>query len=282
MEKLHQIFLSSTFSDLIDARAKVIDGLLKAGFYPKCMEYFPASGSTQEEYISKAIDTSGIVVLLLNNRYGEIIDRLGGISYTHFEYKYAIKERKEVLCFINTGVEHDDREDDVQKQKFVVLADEIKRDKLCQIFDFDNNDFSALQDKVKNSVIQAIEKSKTYWVNSSKSCLLRDSYEVESIVEQTGDSAGLVEITMQRIMSVLATRASFSFVCFKEQLELRSNLGRQNSLKQHDILQLLRELVLNDYVKFYPTENGQDIVFISTGKDYQKSENHFVPEPNFF
>lgn len=35
MEKLHQIFLSSTFSDLIDARLKVIDGLPRAGFYPK-------------------------------------------------------------------------------------------------------------------------------------------------------------------------------------------------------------------------------------------------------
>jgi hypothetical protein len=43
MDKVYQVFVSSTYSDLQDERREVSDTLAKGGFIPTGMELFPAT-----------------------------------------------------------------------------------------------------------------------------------------------------------------------------------------------------------------------------------------------
>lgn len=56
MEKKYQVFISSTYKDLIEERKKVLNILLMADCIPAGMEAFVATDLAQFEVIKKVID----------------------------------------------------------------------------------------------------------------------------------------------------------------------------------------------------------------------------------
>lgn len=64
MGKKYQIFVSSTYKDLITERAAVVNCLLDMDFIPVGMEQFPSSPMSQWEYIKKVIDMSDYYLLI--------------------------------------------------------------------------------------------------------------------------------------------------------------------------------------------------------------------------
>lgn len=98
-EKKYQIFISSTFTDLINERQACVEAILKKGHLPAGMELFSANNKSQWEVIKKWIDDSDIYVLLLGGRYGSI-DNKTGLSYTEMEYNYAIEKGKPLFALI--------------------------------------------------------------------------------------------------------------------------------------------------------------------------------------
>lgn len=98
MEKKYQVFISSTYTDLIEERKKVLDILLMADCIPAGMEAFVATDAEQFEVIKKVIDLCDYYVLILGRRYGSI-NADTGISYTEMEYDYAISKGIPVLVF---------------------------------------------------------------------------------------------------------------------------------------------------------------------------------------
>lgn len=98
MEKKYQVFISSTYSDLIEERKKVLDILLMADCIPAGMEAFVATDAEQFEVIKKVIDLCDYYVLIIGKRYGSI-NETTGISYTEMEYDYAISKDIPVLVF---------------------------------------------------------------------------------------------------------------------------------------------------------------------------------------
>ena len=58
MEKRYQVFISSTFQDLQNARQEVSQSLLRADCFPAGMELFPAADAEQFEFIKTVIDQS--------------------------------------------------------------------------------------------------------------------------------------------------------------------------------------------------------------------------------
>lgn len=98
MEKVYQVFISSTFSDLEDERKKVGDALAKAGFIPSGMELFPATSLQQLEFIKKVIDRCDYYVVIVGARYGSMV---GNKSYTEREYEYALSRKLPVLAFLH-------------------------------------------------------------------------------------------------------------------------------------------------------------------------------------
>ena len=81
MEKKYQIFISSTYKDLIEARSKVRDAILSMMHFPVGMEMFNAADEEQWEIIQETIDSSDYYVLILGQRYGRCCSRKGRPSY---------------------------------------------------------------------------------------------------------------------------------------------------------------------------------------------------------
>ena len=98
MERKYQVFISSTYQDLIDERKKALDVLLMADCIPAGMEAFVATDLAQFEVIKKVIDLCDYYVLIIGKKYGSVNPETG-ISYTEMEYDYAISKGIPVLVF---------------------------------------------------------------------------------------------------------------------------------------------------------------------------------------
>lgn len=98
MEKKYQVFVSSTYQDLIEERQKVIEALLGKNCFPVGMEYFPAANDGQFTVIKKLIDRCDYYILIIGGRYGSIEPK-SGKSYTQLEFEYAISRGIPVASF---------------------------------------------------------------------------------------------------------------------------------------------------------------------------------------
>jgi hypothetical protein len=99
MDKVYQVFVSSTFSDLKDERLQVSNTLAKAGYIAAGMELFPATDQQQLEYIKRVIDRSDYYVVIVGGRYGTIADE--SASFTEREFEYAHSKNIPVLAFLH-------------------------------------------------------------------------------------------------------------------------------------------------------------------------------------
>ena len=100
MQKKFQVFVSSTYQDLIDERQDAIKSVLDLGHIPSGMEAFHAADFEQFTYIKKIIDECDYYVLVIGGRYGSVNEY--GISYTELEYDYAVETGKIVLAFLHS------------------------------------------------------------------------------------------------------------------------------------------------------------------------------------
>lgn len=98
MNKKLQVFVSSTYTDLIEERRVAVEAILEAGHIPAGMELFKA-GKSQMETIKKWIDESDVYMLILGGRYGSI-DEECGLSYTELEYQYALSKNMPVFSVV--------------------------------------------------------------------------------------------------------------------------------------------------------------------------------------
>lgn len=100
--KKYQIFVSSTFTDLIAERQSAVEAILKAGHIPAGMELFTSSNKSQWEVIKRWINESDIYMLILGGRYGSI-EPESGKSYTQLEYEYAQEIDKPLFAVVMTN-----------------------------------------------------------------------------------------------------------------------------------------------------------------------------------
>lgn len=98
MVKKLQVFVSSTYVDMIEERQRAVEAILDAGHIPAGMELFKA-GKTQMETIKKWIDESDTYCLILGGRYGSV-EEDSGLSYTQLEYEYALSKGKVVFAIV--------------------------------------------------------------------------------------------------------------------------------------------------------------------------------------
>jgi hypothetical protein len=103
MDKRYQVFISSTYSDLIDERQQVIQTLLKMNCIPTGMELFPAADEEQFTFIKKVIDDCDYYLLIIGGRYGSMT--ADGISFTEKEYDYAVERGIPIIALIHGNPE---------------------------------------------------------------------------------------------------------------------------------------------------------------------------------
>lgn len=102
-KKKYQVFVSSTYNDLIEERKEVTQALLENDCIPVGMELFPASNKKQWEIIKSVIDDSDYYLLIIAGRYGSIgkDDNDNSVGYTEMEYDYALKTGKPIIVFLH-------------------------------------------------------------------------------------------------------------------------------------------------------------------------------------
>jgi hypothetical protein len=96
-----QVFVSSTFTDLIPERQAAVGAILKAGHIPAGMELFTAGDRSQMEIIERWIDESDVYMLVLGGRYGSVEPK-SGMGYTELEYDYAASQGKALFAVVIT------------------------------------------------------------------------------------------------------------------------------------------------------------------------------------
>ncbi|AUH00129.1 DUF4062 domain-containing protein [Prodigiosinella confusarubida] len=140
--KRYQIFISSTYSDLIETRKKISEHILSMNHIPAGMEMFSANGKEQWNTIQKSINNSDYYILIIGERYGSISE-VDGISFTEKEYRYAREIGLPTLCFIpdeNYQTTRANRESDLEKiKKLNSLIEEIKGDQLCSLWNSEDD-----------------------------------------------------------------------------------------------------------------------------------------------
>lgn len=99
MEKRYQVFVSSTYTDLLEARQEVMQALLELDCIPAGMELFPAADDDQWTLIKRVIDDCDYYIVIIAGRYGSIGPEEK--SFTQLEYEYAISRKKPVIAFLH-------------------------------------------------------------------------------------------------------------------------------------------------------------------------------------
>ena len=100
-----QIFLSSTYEDLIDHRLAAMEAILAAGHIPAAMQQFSPGDETAWEKIQAWIDESDAFILILGGRYGSS-EPLSEKSDVQREYEYA-QEKKPFFALVVDKTHHE-------------------------------------------------------------------------------------------------------------------------------------------------------------------------------
>lgn len=99
MKRRLQVFVSSTYLDLVEERQAAVGAILKSGHIPAGMELFTARDKSQWEIIKRWIDESDVYMLILGGRYGSV-ELESGVSYTELEYNYASEIGKPLFAVV--------------------------------------------------------------------------------------------------------------------------------------------------------------------------------------
>jgi hypothetical protein len=98
-KKKLQVFVSSTFTDLLEERQAAVEAILTAGHIPAGMELFAAGDEAQMVVIRRWIDESDVFLLILAGRYGTLAPGAEK-SYVHLEYEHALTTAKPLFAVV--------------------------------------------------------------------------------------------------------------------------------------------------------------------------------------
>lgn len=205
MNNKYQIFVSSTYIDLIEARRKIINRILSMDHFPAGMEMFNAENANQWEVIKRTIDSSDYYIVVIGHRYGSI-EETSGISYTEKEYDYAVSKGIPVLAFIrdrNTATLPKEREaDDKLVSKLAQFINKAQQ-KMCEYW----TDLEDLEAKVPSALYNSFRHyPQTGWVRGNQAAspemanelarLSKENNELRLELEKYKKSEGIPELSV--------------------------------------------------------------------------------------
>lgn len=166
MEKKYQVFISSTYTDLLDERSEVMQALLELDCIPVGMELFPAADEDQWTLIKRLIDDCDYYILIIGGRYGSV-HPTEGISYTQMEYEYAIKQNIPTIAFIHKNPDKIESGKTEQDPNFKIKLNAFKKNAETKTCKYWETAFE-LGGNVSRSLIKLIkDKPRPGWVKST-------------------------------------------------------------------------------------------------------------------
>lgn len=180
MEKRYQVFVSSTFQDLEDARKEISSALLKSDCFPAGMELFPAADLEQFEYIKQVISESDYYLIVSAGKYGSIHSETD-LSFTEMEYDFAVEIGKPIIRLLHknpfdalpgSAIE---KTDDGRK-KLEALREKLTKSRLVNFW----SDFKELGQQTILALIDAKKRNPTQgWVRGENAITMDLMRELE-------------------------------------------------------------------------------------------------------
>lgn len=172
MNKKYQVFVSSTYEDLVDERKAISQALLESDCIPAGMELFPGSNKQSWDIIKKAIEDSDYYLLIISGRYGSTM-KIGRtvFSYTEREFNYANKIGKPILAFINRTPVNEMLAGKVEdtpegKVRLINFQKKVMNSRIHVAF---WTDTASLISEVKSAILHAIRDTPTAgWIKGSE------------------------------------------------------------------------------------------------------------------
>ncbi len=192
MKKL-QVFISSTYTDLVAERLHVVETVLGLGHIPAGMELFCADNKKQFDVIKHWIRDSDIFLLILGGKYGSI-DPETQKSFIHLEYEYArnIGKRPIALMLSQKGMEsktnehiYDPVHPEYMDQKYIDFKTSILNSKLCDFFNDVNELKYAVSKTIRKCEKELAENSGWIPMTGLKSYLLKEANIVKLLGSDT-------------------------------------------------------------------------------------------------
>lgn len=177
VERRYQVFVSSTFLDLVEERKEVMQALLELDCIPSGMELFQAADEDQWSLIKRVIDDCDYYLVIIGGRYGSVSAE--GVSFTEMEYRYALETGKPSIAFLhdNPGnISADKTEETPQGREKLESFRELCQQKVVRFW----NSPEGLGSVVSRSIIKLIkERPAVGWVRGD--ALLSDDASQEII-----------------------------------------------------------------------------------------------------
>lgn len=222
MDKIYQVFVSSTYQDLQEERKEVMQALLELDCMPAGMELFPASNDDQWTLIKRVIDTCDYYLLIIGGRYGSVSDK--GISYTQMEFEYALETGKPIISFLPKNpsqIPIGKCETDVEKKEKLDHFKALAQKKLVKFWDTPEN----LGSIVSRSMIRLIKDFPAEgWVKAGSAI---DENSVREIAKLQRENEELKE--KLKIVATQAPKGSESFAQGEDMVdvsyEFRAEMG---------------------------------------------------------
>ena len=164
VEKKYQVFISSTYTDLIAERQNITNILLMADCIPAGMEAFVASDDEQFNIIKRVIDLCDYYILIIGSRYGSINEKTQK-SYTEMEFDYALSKGIPILVFAkNINLDTETTSEDINiRNKLNEFRNRALKDRLGGIW----NSLTDLSGQVAISIMKAkAEHQRPGWVRN--------------------------------------------------------------------------------------------------------------------
>lgn len=246
-DKKYQIFVSSTYNDLIKAREEVIKVILSLYQIPIGMEMFSADNEEQWSIIRSTIDNSDYYLLIIGHRYGSLTKE--NISYTEKEFDYAKSMGIPIIAFVrNREIATTPAERDESQAKTDLLKNFLNKvldNAMCDSWTSENE----LGQKVAIALTKIFFKTpRVGWIKADKANSLETTEEITKLIQENRD--------LRDELSEIKTSENDKTPCLelkindKQEINLKlntSNFFRYNKINVKDIpAKLINEISENE------------------------------------
>ena len=186
MDKIYQVFVSSTYEDLKMERQEVMAAVVSTGNVPIGMEYFPAGNAAPFDYIKKQIDGADYYILIVAGKYGSINEETG-ISYTEMEFDYAISKGVPVAVLLHKDItklpgSKLEMESPEKKKLLDAFRTKVRTGRMATFWEDEKDLRSQVKDAI-NSMI--VESPRTGWIRADRAITISSETIDENLLEKT-------------------------------------------------------------------------------------------------
>lgn len=272
MDKKYQVFISSTYADLVEERKVVQDTILSMYHFPVGMELFSAADENQWDVIKETIDSSDYYVLIVAHRYGSVIQSgpEAGLSYTEKEYRYAKSQGIPILAFLidsSVCVKPENIERDHPEQLHAFIED-IKTGRIVEWW--------KTKDELSRLVMNSLYKQ---FARKKRSGWIRDTFNAETTLSE------IVKLN-QKIRDLSTENQKL-----KEELEVFQISSRLPKLTATIYVDTIEDKLGNNCFPKYAIQDENDVlkgvkvfdidIFESVKKNYKQIEKTDFPDDLF-